>query len=91
MAPSQTRLVLTAITGERLWKEKIDFWNSVYGEHLCSEIGCVLMTGFDMSTMGTSYFDEGQIDINEAKEVVTNEFIIKVCTSHLAQTGQVTD
>ena len=44
----------------------------------------VLMTGFDMSTMGTSYFDEGQIDINEAKEVVTNEFIIKVCTSHLA-------
>lgn len=63
MAPSQTRLVLTAITGERLWKEKIDFWNSVYG--------------FDMSTMGTSYFDEGQIDINEASEVVTNEFIIK--------------
>ena len=30
-----------------------------------------------MSTMGTTYFDEGQIDINEAKEVVTNEFIIK--------------
>lgn len=29
--------------------------------------------------MGTSYFDEGQIDINEEKEVVTNEFIIKVC------------
>jgi len=41
------------------------------------------MTGFDMSTMGTSYFDEGQIDINEAKEVVTNGFIIKVCTSRL--------
>jgi hypothetical protein len=41
----------------------------------------VLMTGFDMSTMGTSYFDEGQIDINEASEVVTNEFIIKVCIS----------
>jgi len=38
MAPSQTRLVLTAITGERLWKEKIDFWNSVYGEHLGSRI-----------------------------------------------------
>ena len=36
-----------------------------------------LMTGFDMSTMGTTYFDEGQIDINEDKEVVTNEFIIK--------------
>jgi protein arginine N-methyltransferase 3 len=84
MAPSQTRLVLTAITGERLWKEKIDFWNSVYGELPRWSMVCVLMAGFDMSTMGTSYFDEGQIDINEAKEVVTNEFIIKVCTSHLA-------
>jgi hypothetical protein len=39
-----------------------------------------LTPGFDMSTMGTTYFDEGQIDINEAKEVVTNEFIIKVCS-----------
>jgi protein arginine N-methyltransferase 3 len=87
MAPSQTRLVLTAITGERLWKEKIDFWNSVYGEHFGPRIGCVLMIGFDMSTMGTSYFDEGQIDINEAKEVVTNEFIIKVCSCCSDKTG----
>ena len=86
MAPSQTRLVLTAITGERLWKEKIDFWNSVYGELARSSMMCVLMTGFDMSTMGTSYFDEGQIDINEAKEIVTNEFIIKVCTSRSKRT-----
>jgi hypothetical protein len=45
------------------------------------------MIGFDMSTMGTSYFDEGQIDINEAKEVVTNEFIIKVCRCPSDQTG----
>ena len=45
---------------------------------------CVLMIGFDMSTMGTSYFDEGQIDINEAKEVFTNEFIIKVCAPHIS-------
>jgi hypothetical protein len=32
MAPSQTRLVLTAITGEKLWRERVDFWKSVYGE-----------------------------------------------------------
>jgi hypothetical protein len=38
-----------------------------------------LMIGFDMATMNSTYFDEGQIDLNEAKEIVTNEFIIKVC------------
>lgn len=32
MVPSQTRLVLTAITGEKLWKERVDFWKSIYGE-----------------------------------------------------------
>jgi hypothetical protein len=32
MVPSQTRLALTAITGDKLWKERIDFWESVYGQ-----------------------------------------------------------
>ncbi len=32
MAPSQTRLVISAITAERVCKQSIDFWYSVYGE-----------------------------------------------------------
>lgn len=32
MAPSQTRLVLSGITGERVWKERVEFWQGVYGE-----------------------------------------------------------
>jgi protein arginine N-methyltransferase 3 len=76
MAPSQTRLVLTAITGEKLWKERIDFWKSVYGELISLEK--MLIAGFDMSTMNTTYFDDGLIDVNEAKEIVTNECVIKV-------------
>jgi protein arginine N-methyltransferase 3 len=35
------------------------------------------MIGFDMSTMNSTYFGEGLIDVQEAKEIVTNEFIIK--------------
>ena len=31
MAPSQTRLVIEGITGERIWRDRIDFWKSVYG------------------------------------------------------------
>lgn len=78
MAPSQTRLVLTAITGEKLWKERVDFWNSVYGESKPGiYVESALIPGFDMSTMNSSYFGEGLIDVNNAKEIVTNEYIIK--------------
>jgi protein arginine N-methyltransferase 3 len=35
------------------------------------------MSGYDMSTMNSSYFGEGLIDVNSAKEIVTNEHIIK--------------
>jgi protein arginine N-methyltransferase 3 len=31
MAPSQTKMVLVGITAERIWRERIDFWRSVYG------------------------------------------------------------
>jgi protein arginine N-methyltransferase 3 len=37
MAPSQTAMKLVGITGERLWKERIDFWQSVYGESSLNE------------------------------------------------------
>lgn len=81
MVPSQTRLALTAITGEKLWKERIDFWQSVYG-HLCSsvrsETELLTCKGFDMSVMNKTYFGEGLIDVMDAKEVVTDEFVIKV-------------
>jgi len=46
-----------------------------------------LIPGFDMSTMSTTYFDDGLIDVNEAKEIVTNECIIKVSPLDPAKIG----
>ena len=40
-----------------------------------------------MSTMNTTYFDDGLIDVNEAKEIVTNECIIKVSPLDPARMG----
>lgn len=57
MAPSQTRLVLSAITGDRVYRERVKFWNSVYG--------------FDLSTMNAVGFDEGLTEVVDEEEVVT--------------------
>jgi protein arginine N-methyltransferase 3 len=69
MAPSQTRLVISAITGKRLWNERIDFWKNVYG--------------FDMSgAMISPYFKEGIVEIVDKEEVVTTEYIVRDINSH---------
>ena len=76
MAPSQTRLVLSAITGEKLLGQSIDFWHSVYGASLKQSW---LILGFDMSGMRSVYYDQGIVEPVAAEEVVTNECIIRVC------------
>ncbi|WWC92751.1 uncharacterized protein L201_007710 [Kwoniella dendrophila CBS 6074] len=70
MAPSQTRLVLSAITGKRIWKERISFWPSVYG--------------FDLSEMQGPAFEEGLTEIVDKEEVVTTEAIVRDINSHTA-------
>ncbi|ODN78581.1 hypothetical protein L202_04189 [Cryptococcus amylolentus CBS 6039] len=68
MAPSQTRLAISAITGERVFRERVHFWSSVYG--------------FDLSTMGGISFDEGLIEVVDAEEIVTTESIVRDINSH---------
>nr|XP_018260362.1 protein arginine N-methyltransferase 3 [Kwoniella dejecticola CBS 10117]OBR82520.1 protein arginine N-methyltransferase 3 [Kwoniella dejecticola CBS 10117] len=70
MAPSQTRLVISAITGDRVWKERVAFWPSVYG--------------FDLSTMQAPAFDEGLTEVVDKEEVVTSEAIVRDINSHNA-------
>ncbi|WVQ75080.1 hypothetical protein IAR50_004689 [Cryptococcus sp. DSM 104548] len=70
MAPSQTRLVISAITGERVFRERVHFWSSVYG--------------FDLTTMGGISFDEGLIEVVDAEEIVTTESIVRDINSHNA-------
>ncbi|TXT12809.1 hypothetical protein VHUM_01210 [Vanrija humicola] len=68
MAPSQTRLVIAAITGKRIWRERFEFWQQVYG--------------FDMSAMTTPYWNEGLVEIVDRDEVVTSEAIVRDINTH---------
>nr|XP_019043601.1 protein arginine N-methyltransferase 3 [Kwoniella bestiolae CBS 10118]OCF22531.1 protein arginine N-methyltransferase 3 [Kwoniella bestiolae CBS 10118] len=70
MAPSQTRLVISAITGDRTWKERISFWPSVYG--------------FDLSEMQLPAFEEGLTEVVDRDEVVTSEAVVRDINSHNA-------
>ncbi|KAI9638963.1 S-adenosyl-L-methionine-dependent methyltransferase [Dioszegia hungarica] len=70
MAPSQTAMKLVGITGERLWKERIDFWQSVYG--------------FNMTAMDKVYYDEGLVEVVDAAEVLTSEAVVRNIDTHTA-------
>lgn len=74
MAPSQTKMLLVGITAERIWRERIDFWGSVYGEFMHSDA----YVGFDMTAMNKVYFDEGMVEVVDPKEVVTTEALVRV-------------
>lgn len=80
MAPSHTRLVISGIVGERIWNERIDFWEKVYGEARWSVVCAVDISGFDMTTMSSVYCDEGLVEVVGAGEVVTSECILRVRT-----------
>jgi hypothetical protein len=38
MAPSQTRLVVSGVTCEQVWKDRVKFWDGVYGEQCASSL-----------------------------------------------------
>ncbi|BEJ15689.1 hypothetical protein CspHIS471_0502940 [Cutaneotrichosporon sp. HIS471] len=71
MAPSQTRLVISAITGDRVFRERIDFWDNVYGYNMSSAMNGV-------------YYPDGVIDIVDREEVVTSEAVVRDINSHNA-------
>lgn len=75
MAPSQTRLVLSGSTATRLQRERITFWQNVYG--------------FEMgSAMTTPYYGEGLVEHVDKEEVVTSDCIVRDINSHSATVAQ---
>jgi hypothetical protein len=74
-------LVISGIVGERIWNERIEFWEKVYGEAHRSVVGAADIPGFDMTTMSSVYFDEGLVEVVGAGEVVTSECILRVRTT----------
>ncbi len=69
MAPSQTRLVISAITGDRVFRERIDFWDNVYGYNMSSAMNGV-------------YYPDGVIDFVDREEVVSSEAVVRDINSH---------
>lgn len=75
MAPSQTRLVISGSTATRLQRERITFWQNVYG--------------FEMSSaMTTPYYGEGLVEVVDKEEVVTGDCIVRDINSHSATVAQ---
>jgi protein arginine N-methyltransferase 3 len=70
MMPGRTRLLLSAIAGDKLWSERMTFWESVYG--------------FDMTAMRGVYAAEGIVDTIPASEVCTSEHDLYTIDSHVA-------
>ncbi|KAI0754475.1 S-adenosyl-L-methionine-dependent methyltransferase [Daedaleopsis nitida] len=63
MAPSQTHMKFALCEASELFKERIGFWNDVYG--------------FDLSTMGTHVYDEAIVDVVGPNTVVSEPVTIK--------------
>ncbi|GAA6033815.1 hypothetical protein JCM8097_000355 [Rhodosporidiobolus ruineniae] len=59
MVPSQTSILLSAYAGELWKKDRVAFWDSVYG--------------FDMTAMKDKIEDEAIIEVQDDGEVVSNE------------------
>jgi hypothetical protein len=98
MVPSQTRIMLAGMTGERIYEEAFGFWDEVYGESPVvsrkaasrnRSRGCPMkssrtlmmifqLVGFDLSAMKPTQFEDGIVEIVDAKEVMTTECALKV-------------
>ncbi|KAI5481118.1 protein arginine N-methyltransferase 3 [Pseudohyphozyma bogoriensis] len=59
MVPSQTSIMLSLFAGESLVKDRITFWENVYG--------------FKMPAMAEEIYDDALIDVVNAGDVVSNE------------------
>ncbi|KAI1788889.1 protein arginine N-methyltransferase [Ganoderma leucocontextum] len=63
MAPSQTQMMFALCEASELFKERIGFWNDVYG--------------FDLSVMGTHVYDDAVVDVVGPQTVVSQPVVVK--------------
>lgn len=63
MAPSQTQMMFALCEASELFKERIGFWNDVYG--------------FDLSAMGTHVYDDAVVDVVGPRTVVSRPVVVK--------------
>jgi len=63
MAPSQCQMMLGLCEGSEIYKERVGFWNDVYG--------------FDLSIMAEGMFDEAIVDVVGPDAIVSEPYVIK--------------
>lgn len=82
MAPSQCKMLLGLCEGSEIYKDRVGFWNDVYGMLGESFTGgtCVypVVAGFDLSTMANDLFDEAIVDVVGPDAIVSEPYVIKV-------------
>ncbi|ORX37779.1 S-adenosyl-L-methionine-dependent methyltransferase [Kockovaella imperatae] len=70
MAPSQAKVLLSGITGDKVHGERVGFWKNIYG--------------FDMSAMSKVHQAEGLIENVPHSEVVTDDVVLRDINIHSA-------
>ncbi|KAF8158442.1 arginine N-methyltransferase 3 [Crassisporium funariophilum] len=63
MAPSQCKMMLGLCDGSEIFKERIGFWEDVYG--------------FDLSTMADGLYDEAIVDVVGPEAILSNAYPVK--------------
>ncbi|KAF8627470.1 hypothetical protein AX17_006282 [Amanita inopinata Kibby_2008] len=74
MAPSQCRMILSLCDAAEIHKERIGFWNDVYG--------------FDMSMMAENLYEEAIVDVIGPDALLSEPYIVKDITIKDAVTHQ---
>ena len=64
MVPSQCSIMLSLFDASQLIKDRIDFWDDVYG--------------YSMGAMKEEIYDEALIDVVHSANVVSNQISLKV-------------
>ncbi|KAI0698154.1 S-adenosyl-L-methionine-dependent methyltransferase [Cytidiella melzeri] len=63
MAPSQTKMMFALCDASEIYKERVGFWNDVYG--------------FDLSTMAEDVYNDAIVDVVGPESVASEPFVIK--------------
>ncbi|KAH0832399.1 S-adenosyl-L-methionine-dependent methyltransferase [Lanmaoa asiatica] len=63
MAPSQCRIMLALCEGSEIKKDRVDFWNDVYG--------------FDLSEMAHETYKDAVVDVVSPESIVSEPYLLK--------------
>lgn len=84
MAPSQCKMMLALCEGSEIFKDRVGFWHDVYGAFHTIWMfnnNSNRSLGFDLSSMADALYDEAIVDVVGSDAVVSEPYVLKVCTS----------